>query len=151
MSLIHTIRLRGPWELTPLSTKFPPSERLPGGEHLGFDARTMTQQLPAAWDAVLPGVRGTVRYTRRFGQPTNLEPHERVWLMIEGAAGSVLIKLNGETVSDNFSEVTDLLRERNLLQIDVTQSDPAQPAGLIGEVRLEIRVGPAVPGKELIP
>ena len=118
---------------------------LPAGEPLGFAEHvsavreTITQQLPAAWDAVLPGVRGTVRYTRRFGRPTNLEAHERVWLVVEDVAGSATIELNGEKVPDTFYDVTDRLRERNLLQIDVTQPDPAQPAGLVGEVRLEIR------------
>lgn len=114
------------------------SRMLPGGEPLGFAGETITQQLPAAWDAVLPGFRGTVRYTRRFGKPTNLESHERVWLCVDEAAGTISMSLNGEQVSDNFFDVTDLLNERNLLQIEVTQLDSEQPAGLVGEVRLEI-------------
>ena len=146
MSNIHTIRLRGPWDLTPLSNTRE-TEMLPGDEPLGFAGETITQQLPAAWDAVLPGFRGSVRYTRRFGKPTNLESHERVWLCMDEAAGSVSLQLNGEKVAAPFCDVTDLLGERNLLQIEVTQPDPAQPAGLVGEVRLEIRVGPAPPGK----
>jgi len=112
---------------------------LPGGEPLGFAGETITQQLPGAWEAVLPGFRGTVRYTRRFGKPTNLETHERVWLCIDDVAGNVSMSLNGEEVPDTAFDVTDLLRERNLLQIEVTQLDPAQLAGLVGEVRLEIR------------
>jgi hypothetical protein len=147
MSLIHTIRLRGPWELTPLLAETL-HEMLPGGEPLGFAAGTITQQLPAAWDTVLPGFRGTVRYTRRFGKPTNLEAHERVWLIVSDVAGVAKLELNGEKVSDTSFDVTDRLQERNLSQIDVTQTDSAQPAGLLGEVRLEIRIGPAVPGKE---
>jgi hypothetical protein len=147
MSDIHTIRLRGPWELTPLSTAHD-SQMLPGGEPLGFVGETITQQLPAAWDAVLPGFRGTVRYTRRFGKPTNLEAHERIWLCVEDAAGSVSMMLNGEalkkgpgpfSIAGTFFDVTNLLRERNLLQVEVTQLDRELPAGLVGEVRLEIR------------
>ncbi len=142
MPAIHTIRLRGPWELTPLS-RARDSRMLPGGEPLGFAGGTITQQLPAAWDAVLPGFRGTVRYTRRFGKPTNLELEERVWLCVDDAAGSISMSLNGEALikgSGPFSiNVTDLLRERNLLQVEVTQLGPELPAGLVGEVRLEIR------------
>jgi hypothetical protein len=138
MSLIHTIRLRGPWKLMPLFN-MRDSQMLPGGKPLGFVGETITQQLPAAWDAVLPSFRGTVRYMRRFGQPTNLAPNERVWLAVDKVAGSAAITVNGEKVSDAFFDVTDLLHERNLLEIDVTQTDPALPAGLVGDVRLEIR------------
>jgi hypothetical protein len=123
----HQIRLRGPWELSPLDS---------AGKACGA---TQTQQLPAAWDAVLPGFRGTVRYTRRFGKPTNLEAQERVWLVAQDIAGSAAMLLNGEKLPDTQADVTDSLRERNLLQIDVTQMDPAQAAGLSGEIRLEIR------------
>jgi len=147
MSLIHTIRLRGPWELTPLGSAAANCEMLPGGDPLGFAGETITQQLPAAWDDVLPGFRGTVRYMRRFGRPTNLEAHERVWLVVADVAGSPTIRLNGEHVSDISVDVTDRLLERNLLQIEVTQKDHTQPAGLLGEVRLEIRVGPAPAGQ----
>jgi hypothetical protein len=77
-----------------------------------------------------------------------LEAHERVWLIVSDVAGVAKLELNGEKVSDTSFDVTDRLQERNLLQIDVTQTDSAQPAGLLGEVRLEIRIGPAVPGKE---
>jgi hypothetical protein len=149
MPPVHSIRLRGPWELRPFVAASSSSAMLPGGDPLGFAGDAITQQLPAGWDAVLPGFRGTVRYMRRFGKPTNLETHERVWLVVGDVAGvAAAIELNGEKVSDTFFDITDLLRERNLLQIDVTQTDPEQPAGLMGEVRLEIRVGPAVPGTE---
>ena len=139
MPPLHTIRLRGPWELRPLLSESQQRDQLPGGEPRGFAADAITQQLPANWDAVLPGFRGTVRYTRRFGKPTNLEAQERVWLVVNDVAGSVTVILNGEKVPDTFFDITDRLRERNLLQIDVTQMDPGQPAGLVGEVRLEIR------------
>jgi hypothetical protein len=147
MSPVHTIRLRGPWELTPL-VGAAIDRILPGDDPLGFVGETITQQLPGAWDEVLPGFRGTVRYTRRFGKPTNLEPTERVWLCVEGVAGSIAMQLNDETIRDTCFDITDLLRERNLLQIDVTQPHPEQPAGLVGEVRLEIR-RPGCAGLEL--
>lgn len=141
MAESHTIRLRGPWELTPLVSETPQREQIPGGEPLGFAVRPVTQHLPAAWEAVCPGFRGTVRYARRFGKPTNLEAHERVWLVVTDVAGSAAIFLNGEKLPAPLFDVTDRLRERNLLQIDVTQNDLEQLAGLVGEVRLEIRGG----------
>lgn len=141
MTQVHSIRLRGPWELRPLLSETSSREEILGGEPLGF-GDCVTQQLPAAWAAVLPGFRGTVRYSRRFGCPTNLEAHERVRLVFEEIAGNAVVRLNGkllgEKVSDTFFDITAHLRERNLLEVDVTQPDPAQPAGLIGEVRLEI-------------
>lgn len=118
-----------------------------GDNPLGFAGGTITQQLPAAWDDVLPAFRGTVRYTRRFGKPTNIEPRERVWLCLEAAAGRIAVQLNGAPLATPRADVTELLRERNLLLIEVTQLDSTQPAGLVGEVRLEICVGPAPPGE----
>ncbi len=148
MPQVHTIRLRGPWELTPLATT-QQQEMLPGDEPQGFASESVTQQMPAAWDAVLPDYCGTVRYTRRFGKPTNLEVHERVRLVLDQIAGSAVVLLNGKKVPDTFF-ITELLGERNLLQIDVTQLDPNQPAGLVGEVRLEIRVADSLRESEPI-
>ncbi len=149
MSLIHTIRLRGPWELTPLRSAAATSKMLPGGEPLGFELQTITQQLPAAWDDVLPGFRGTVRYSRRFGRPTNLEAHERVWLVVADVAGSPTIRLNGENVSDLSVDVTDRLLERNLLQIEVTQTDPRSQRDWSARCGWRFAQARPLPGNEL--
>jgi len=92
-----------------------------------------------------------VRYTRRFGLPTNLTPNDRVWVVVESTACDGAASLNdkplGEIVSDlKFIEfdVTDHLLPRNILRLDIglpqNELCTEQPtAAIFGEVRLEIR------------
>ncbi len=91
-----------------------------------------------------------VRLTRRFGLPTNLTPHDRVWLVIAGAGGRGVASLNnlvGEFVGADAPaefEITDQLLPRNLLRIDLDlpQNEDAsdrEPSSPFCEVRLEIR------------
>lgn len=171
MSDVHIIRLRGPWEYLPLARTWTDADAVrrestadlppPGRVHL-----------PADWEATLGAdFRGRVRYTRRFGLPTNLEPHERVWLVIEGVDYFGSLALNGTSLGEIVGyqslcefDVTRLLAERNSLSLDVElpQVDEAPdsagqalaehqpihrpgrerlPGGPIGEIRLEIRAG----------
>ncbi len=159
MSDTHVIRLRGPWEFEPLcwvlisadGTRRESVDGLPPAGRI---------HLPADWGLILGAdFRGRVRYTRRFGLPTNLEPHERVWLVCEG------VDYFGElAVNDQFLgrvegyerpaefEVGPLLAERNTLalivelpQYEISAAAPSRPGraelpgGAIGEIRLEIR------------
>jgi len=156
----HVIRLRGPWDYEPLarcvlcpdgatreeSTDLPASGRI---------------QMPADWGATLgPDFRGRVRYVRRFGYPTGLEPHDRVWLVIDGADAMAAVRLNerllgvvsGLHAPARF-DVTSALKDRNRLVADVElpilsevaeqarQARAGLPGGLVGEVRLEIESG----------
>ncbi len=122
----HRIRLRGPWECEPEGR--PP----------------LRMQIPCRWaDAGLAGFAGRVRFRRRFGCPTNLDPGERVWLTFGGVEGSVVVTLNGQSLpaladpAGGFEyEITSLLLPRNELLVDV---DGPATGGIVGEVALEVR------------
>ena len=119
---LHTIRLRGPWQ----------SQSLAGG---------------------------MLRFERRFHQPTGLDAASRVWLAIAEADSQARIELNGQFLGEVDSgshaparfEITSLVKPQNLLSVSVTSPRPdeststqppqapaEQPAGLIGQVSLEI-------------
>jgi hypothetical protein len=121
----HRIRLRGPWECEPLDDA-PRRVTLPG--RLG--------------ELGLAGVRGRVRFVRRFGYPGRIDAGEHVWLTCAGLTGRADARLNDEPVADNVTgpwerDVTALLEPRNCL--DVVLDAAADDAGLWGEVALEIR------------
>jgi hypothetical protein len=157
---MHVIRLRGPWEYEPLARVWigAGGERRESRESLPAAGRG---QLPADWGLTLGAdFRGRVRYTRRFGLPTNLEPHEQVWLVVEGADYYGKLALNDTPLGEVTGyvgppaefHITPLLGERNVLVFDVELANyepgatpprrPGRehlPGGPIGEVRLEIR------------
>lgn len=154
---MHTIRLRGPWNVEPLArfvlqadgTYRPERENLP-------PAAKMT--MPADWSAALGAdFLGRVRYHRVFQTPTGLENGERVFLVVEPPHSEAYIMLQGSRMgfvclgepAGRF-DVTDRLEDHNRLEIFVnhpalnylpsTVGDPTllPPGGLVGEVRLEI-------------
>ena len=142
----HVIRLRGPWEIEPLA-RFVEAG---AGEH-----GEVTGDLPAGGKTLVPGdwaellgadFLGRARYTRRFNCPTNLDPHERVWLVFDGVNEEAQVTLNGQPLGQFTAgqcphpfEITRLLVPHNVLVVEVcrrTASDHC--GGLVGEVRLEI-------------
>jgi len=151
---MHIIRLRGPWELEPVS-------RLvlrPDGAHCSTssDLPSATRvKMPADWGEVLGRhFFGRVRYRRTFQKPTGLESGERVWLVVEPPRSHGVVELNhkrlGEVCGQSARfDITEQLLGSNLLDIWVshppldvrgTPSDDGDtpPGGLVGEVRLEI-------------
>jgi hypothetical protein len=114
--------------------------------------------MPADWGEALGGdFLGRVRYTRTFNRPTNLEPHEWVWLCVEPPRSCGLVHLNGQQlgrVSQGEAakrfEITQLLHDFNRLAIEVRYpkldekgclmngGNIAASGGLVGEVWLEI-------------
>lgn len=78
-------------------------------------------RLQAAWHSPAPGSTG---WTRSFGRPAGLGPGDRVWLVIERPAASML-ELNGvelpRVAADPAGtwrhEITRLLADRNELRI----------------------------------
>lgn len=120
----HRIRLRGPWELTPIG-------ELP---------RRLT--FPATWtSAGLPGFRGRIALERRFGYPGRIDAHERVWLIGAGVVGPAEIYLQGELlgrVDGQFAfEVTERLRDRNV--VEVALAVESGRTALWDDIALEVR------------
>lgn len=151
----HVIRLRGPWEFEVLSRADAPAcEESPARPTTG------KARLPCDWSEALGRrFRGCVRYRRRFNRPTGLDPHERVWLVVEGVDAFGRAALNGQALGDVLGyalpasfDVTELLAPSNELLLDVELSADSgngstvlrpgrenMPGGPIGEVRLEVR------------
>ena len=130
----HAIRLRGPWECQT------------------NDGELRRVHMPAGVVGILGGEdQGRVACRRRFGCPTCLDPHERVWLVIERPALSGEVDLNGGRLGSIRTaepitefDITSLLRERNDLALDfeLAATRAALPADdnlLFADVRLEIR------------
>jgi hypothetical protein len=154
---MHTIRLRGPWQveawkrfvLQPDGSYKPENERLPAPGRM---------TMPADWSALLGAeFLGRVRYRRTFQKPTGLESGERVWLVVEPARSEACIVWKGDLVGfvrageePGRFDITERLEDHNAIEIFVdhpaleamrsTVGDPDKllPGGLIGEVRLEI-------------
>lgn len=139
MKPIHTIRLKGPWDYTwlePVRTDEEKSLLTPG-----------RVQAPVSWKDCFGARAGCVRWSRRFQSPTNLDPHERVLLSLEGIRGVERVCLNDSMLpmlllenDEQKYDLTDRLRPTNLIEIETRhagEDDPAQ-SGLWSPVVLEI-------------
>lgn len=146
---MHSIRLRGPWQLEPLA-RF--ALRPDGG------CQRVTKTLPAACRTTMPAdwsaalghdFLGVVRYTRNFQRPTGLESGDKVWLVVEPPRSKAAVRINEHPLGEvchggpaGRFDITSLLAPSNLLEIEVEHSkDDAgdgRCGGLVGEVRLEI-------------
>jgi hypothetical protein len=115
-------------------------------------------RLKAPWQIDRDG--NTVRYTRRFGLPTNLGPEERVSLVIEKVTAPARVELNAQLLGEQTVEeskksysITPVLQPRSEICISLALTDrqlaeingellspssDASPGTLVGEVRLEI-------------
>ncbi len=130
---MHAIRLRGPWQLVAADDQ-PSAQRV---------------QVPCDPGEILgPDVAGPVRLIRPFNTPTNLDPHERVHLVLEDLPCSASLTLNGAalpcpTLADAVGaridaagariDITEHLALHNRLEVTLLM-----PGGVLGEVRLEI-------------
>jgi hypothetical protein len=152
---MHTIRLRGPWELEPVL-------RFVKRGFGGYDSPSVSMprercQMPADWCEPLgPDYLGVVRYSRKFNRPTNLRD-DRVWLVVEAPRSSGHVFVNNRELgyvrfgapAGRF-DITDLLQDYNAVLIEVEHPEIDDggnaldegsiylPGGLVGEVRLEI-------------
>jgi hypothetical protein len=95
-------------------------------------------RLRGAW--AVTSADGRDHHTRRFGWPTALDPHERVWLVCAALPKAGCVVLNGAPVGavtaaggPFAADITDHLTPRNELTIRVPVG--TQP----GEVALEVR------------
>jgi len=128
----HRMRLRGPWQCTPLAAA--------RGQALPAPRRVV---MPCTWaEARLAGRAVRAQFTRRFGYPGQIDEYERVWLIGERLEGTADITLNGRELARGHSgpfafDVTALLGQRN--QLDVVIQAERDDGGLAGDVALEIR------------
>ena len=153
---MHTIRLRGPWQLEPLRRYVKCGDG-------GYDAETFEltssdrRQMPADWSETMGhDFLGVVRYSRKFNRATILA-EDQVWLVVEPPRSRGLVRLNGKVLGDvrfcceaGRFDITGLLEEQNRVDIEVehpelddegnSSGDGSEflPGGLVGEVRLEI-------------
>ena len=126
----HPIRLRGPWDL------FVPDS--------GAEAQPRRVTPPCDWRAALGAeFRGTARFRRFFHAPDRLMPHERLWLVVEGANERAAVGLNGAALGEFAGAattwehaVTERIVPRNELTLDVVAPTSV---GALGAVRLEVR------------
>ncbi|HEY5310962.1 MAG TPA: hypothetical protein VIK18_00535 [Pirellulales bacterium] len=151
MEYPHTIRLRGLWGYEVLVDQSPPGTQP--------EALSGVMRVPGDWSDTLGRFfRGRVRYRRTFNWPSQLEPHERVWLAIDGVDAHGDATLNGQPLGtiDGYAlparfEITPQLAKHNELWLDVAcppavkdQAACLRPGrryasgGPIGEVRLEV-------------
>ena len=104
--------------------------------------------MPADWQSVFGERPGTVRFTRQFHRPTNLQGYDRVLVAFDGVSGSARVSLNGKTLGAIDAPeparflVTELLSFYNELSVEI-HFDPARhgetPGGLWGPVAIEIQ------------
>lgn len=133
MNVMHSIRLRGPWEVSVLD-----APRLVSHLH------PVKMPCPCTWrEGGWSDFLGRALHIRRFGWPRQLDADERVWLVIEPSKASLALELNGSHLASALpgiaieTEVTKRLLQRNELRIEVSGKNA--DCGLTGEVRLEIR------------
>lgn len=161
----HVIRLRGPWELSPVPVSPGLSTDAAAEASADFCSVESPQSsrrfhLPGSLRQVLgSGYHGSVQLRRFFHCPSRLDEHERVWLIVESvhALGRVVLNnahlgnLAGGGQTAQF-EITSALRPRNALMVVVHLSpgesgvegfpergQPGSPDETLGEIRLEIR------------
>jgi hypothetical protein len=131
----HRMHLKGPWDILAI----PGSEQSP-------ESRSVT--LPQSWRTLFGPAAGTARFRRAFHCPTNLDPHETVWIVLTEVGGAGQVWLNDQpcgtfdaaTTSPPRFEITSHLKPRNHLTVEVTFDPGSTTAvgGLYGAVALEI-------------
>ena len=136
----HRINLKGPWDYTWWAT-----------EDSGCEVfeRTGSVSMPREWQSIFGDHSGQARFQRKFHRPTNLEPHERVMLILTEVRGQGSVQLNDIDLGEFTGtgqlvefEITDSMKPFNELVIDIQydpSQEPSQAGGLYGAVVLEIR------------
>lgn len=129
----HSIRLRGVWAYEVVEDE-------PAADASAEPLRG-TMRLPGGWSQELGSeFRGRLRCRRTFNWPSQLQPGERVWLVLENVA-RCSVMLNGQPLGASEAaptarfELTARLARHNELLVEVCLREGVQP---LGEVRLEI-------------
>ncbi|AMV16269.1 hypothetical protein [Planctomyces sp. SH-PL14] len=132
MSLLHQIRLRGPWE-------FFSSDAVDGAP-----ARI---DLPEEWER-LSELAGPVRLRRRFHRPTGLDAKQQLKVRVPGSADGCGIEVNGRPVDRSPHEQESVvwtlppLEASNVLVIMLSGSDDRDWSTWQEPVVLEIHDAP---------
>jgi beta-galactosidase/beta-glucuronidase len=151
----HAIRLRGPWQFEPLARSVEASDGQIVEHHDDLPPPGRGT-VPSDWGAALgTDFRGRVAYSRSFNPPGTLDPHERLWLVVEGVDAWGVVSLNGTRLGEvpgyavwSGFDITRLVGPRNEVTLEVelhmgnASLRPGRenlPGGPIGEVRLEVR------------
>ena len=155
---MHSIRLAGPWQLTPLArTRWSADgESIEEAGELPEGGQTT---VPSDWGQLLgDDFRGRVQMLRYFHKPTGLETGDRVEVTFLQVDAMATVSLNDQLLGSVPAggdaarfEITGLLEQMNCLQVNVelprltSESAPLQrppdhqqAGGILGEVRLEI-------------
>ena len=148
----HRIHLKGPWEcewLEPIDR----SAALHGPDLHGPETAptpvSLRVTMPAEWRQMFGCVAGRIRFRRKFGQPTNIGPRERLFIVFDGIGGKGNVWLGQRKLGDVDNrqatarfEVTGLLETRNELIVELSfdpDQSPNQLGGLWGPVAIEIQ------------
>lgn len=154
---MHTIRLRGPWNVEPVARFVLQTDGTYRSERKNLPP-AVKMTMPADWSAAFGAdFLGRLRYSRKFQKPSGLGSGERVFLVVEGGRTRALVELNGKRLGEGFTwgqgvrhDITEDLEGSNILEIvvehpaldaaGVGNDDGSNrlPGGLLGEVRLEI-------------
>jgi hypothetical protein len=139
---LYPIRLQGPWQFAWIP--HPEGSQNPGGSSSLLSG---TIRLPASSEELIRCRSGTLRLARNFQQPTNLDPEERVLLLLPPGCRPSRARLNEQpmTLSHQIgtrvaSDLTALLRPSNelVLEFDVTTDDPPPVTDLSRPILLGI-------------
>lgn len=105
--------------------------------------------MPKDWRAVFGEVSGRARFRRKFHRPTNLEPHESVFVVLTEVRGEGRVRLNDLSIGSFDSkgesaefEISSSMKSFNELDVEITfdpTSEEDTSGGLFGVVALEIR------------
>jgi hypothetical protein len=134
----HRIHLRGPWQAAWCDEN---------GHPLSAPIRL---RHPDNWPAFVANRAGRVLLERTFHAPTNLEPHESVFVVLTGVRGEGEVRLNGQSLGKfddrnlayEFAVPLPLPFSNSLvIQVAFPASASDRPdVGVYGAVALEIRV-----------
>ncbi|MEX0715666.1 MAG: hypothetical protein WD066_03730 [Planctomycetaceae bacterium] len=145
---VHRIRLRGPWKYEWFAARSdPPSLDSPATDPSAVLVGVAT--MPARWDALFGRRAGRVRFRRVFHRPTNLDPDERVYVVVERLIAGATLELDGHRLGRiapdeerGEFDITSLVRPNSELSIELAhdpRADDARAGEVWGTVAVEIR------------
>ena len=135
----HRIHLKGPWDFAWQKGVL---------EGSGEFAVSGSVSMPREWNAIFGQSSGVAQFRRKFHRPTNLDPHERVMLVMTEVRGTGAIQLNQHQLGQFEGtgnavefEITTLMDSFNEVAVELQfdpRSDPGVAGGLYGAVALDI-------------